>query len=133
MESVNFMEEYQTKKSTKKPSANDGKQQFPSEHLEQVRFVSWFRREYPDVRIIAIPNGGGRSKAQAGALRAEGVVAGVPDLFIPEMGTWIEMKRQSGGKVSPEQTDWLNYLHRCGYRTAVCKGFEAAKEFVLSL
>jgi len=43
----------------------------PSEHLEQVRFVSWFRRNYPDVRIFAVPNGGARSASTVAALKAE--------------------------------------------------------------
>ena len=105
----------------------------PSEHIEQVRFVSWFRRNYPDVRIMAIPNGGARSKATAGKLKAEGVSAGVPDLFIPEWRLWIEMKRQKGGSVSAAQRDWMEYLERAGYETAVCKGCEDAIETIEKL
>jgi hypothetical protein len=56
----------------------------PSEHVEQSLFVQWFRRSYPNVLIFAIPNGGARSKATAGRLRVEGVVAGVPALIVPE-------------------------------------------------
>jgi len=99
----------------------------PSEHLEQVRLVSWFRRQWPDVRILAIPNGGGRSMAQGAALKAEGVTAGVPDLFVPAWGLWVEMKRSTGGVVSPVQRDWIAYLEGIGHRVIVGRGFEDAR------
>ena len=99
----------------------------PSEHLEQVRLVSWFRRQWPDVRIFAIPNGGGRSIAQGASLKAEGVTAGVPDLFVPAWGLWIEMKRTTGGTVSPAQRDWIAYLEGIGHSVIIGRGFEDAK------
>ena len=94
----------------------------PTEHEEQREYVRWFRQTYPDVRIMAIPNGGARSQATAGRLKAEGVSPGVPDLFIPAWGLWIEMKRAKGGKVSPEQKEWHQYLANCGYRVIVGLG-----------
>ena len=99
----------------------------PSEHLEQVRLVSWFRRGYPDVRIFAIPNGGLRSASQGAALKASGTVAGVPDLFIPAWLCWIEMKRETGGTVSPVQKDWIAYLEAIGHKVIIGRGFEDAK------
>lgn len=82
----------------------------PSEHEEQREVVRWFRHTWPGVRIIAIPNGGARSKATAGRLKAEGVSPGVPDLFVPAWGLWVEMKRAKGGSLGPEQKDWIAYL-----------------------
>ena len=93
--------------------------------------VQWFRRSYPDVRIFAIPNGGARSPATAGRLKAEGVSAGVPDLFVPAMNLWIEMKRQKGGSLSAEQKDWAEHLRGLGYEVLVGRGFEDAKQQVL--
>ena len=55
----------------------------PTEHEEQREVVRWFRQTYKGVRIFAIPNGGARSPATAGRLKAEGVSSGVPDLFVP--------------------------------------------------
>lgn len=94
----------------------------PTEHEEQREYVRWFRQTYPEVRIMAIPNGGARSQATAGRLKAEGVSPGVPDLFIPAWGLWVEMKRAKGGKVSPEQKEWHQYLAKCGYRVIVGLG-----------
>lgn len=105
----------------------------PSEHLEQVRLVSWFRRNYPDVRIFAIPNGGARSGPQGAKLKAEGVVPGVPDLFVPEWLLWVEVKRQKGGTVSPDQKIWIAYLERIGHRCIVGRGFEDAKRQIEAL
>ena len=98
-----------------------------SEHLQQVRLVSWFRRSYPSVRIFAIPNGGGRNASQGAALKAEGVQAGIPDLFCPEWNLWVEMKREAGGIVSPVQRDWIAYLESIGHRVIVGRGFEDAR------
>jgi hypothetical protein len=100
---------------------------FPSEHYEQARLVMWFRQTYRPMRIFAIPNGGLRSKAIAAKLKVEGVTAGVPDLFIPELKLWVEMKRIKGGRLSPEQKDWINYLASVGYVCFICAGAEDAK------
>lgn len=104
-----------------------------SEHLEQVRLVSWFRKTYPDVRIFAVPNGGARSGLQGVKFKAEGVSPGVPDLFIPAWGLWVEMKRSKGGTLSPEQRDWIAYLDDCGYQCIVGRGFEDAKRQIESI
>ena len=108
-----------------------------SEHAEQVSLVQWFDKEFPKLRgrLFAIPNGGHRHPAEAARLKLEGVRAGVPDLFLPvpaggKHGLFIEMKREKGGRLSPEQKDWLAHLNEQGYRAEVCKGFEAAKAVI---
>ena len=102
----------------------------PTEHEEQRELVRWFRQTWPGVRIFAVPNGGARSKATAGRLKAEGVASGVPDLFVPAWRLWIEMKRAKGGSLSPEQKDWIAYLEGVGYWVIVGKGAESAKELI---
>jgi hypothetical protein len=102
-------------------------ERIPLEHEEQRELVRWFRQTWPGVRIFAIPNGGARSKATAGRLKAEGVSSGVPDLFIPAWGLWLEMKRIKGGSVSAEQKDWMAYLESVGFSCIVGKGAEDAK------
>ena len=103
-----------------------------SEHMEQALFVQWFRRTFPDVRIFAIPNGGSRSKSQGGKLKAEGVSAGVPDLFIPHGTIWVEMKKSKGGSVSSAQKDWHRYLEGIGHKVIIGYGFEDAKSKILA-
>jgi hypothetical protein len=99
----------------------------PTEHEEQRELVRWFRQTWPGVRIFAIPNGGARSPATAGRLKAEGVSSGVPDLFIPAWGLWVEMKRSKGGSLSAEQKDWIAYLESVRFCCIVGKGADDAK------
>lgn len=109
----------------------------PTEHEEQVALMQWAGLQaarHPELSLLhAIPNGGHRSKAQAGKLRAEGVKAGVPDLFLPAArngrhGLYIELKRQRGGKLGDEQAPWHAALRAQGYEVVVAKGWEAAAE-----
>lgn len=104
------------------------KEKIPSEHHEQALFVQWFRRTYPTVLIHSIPNGGHRSQATAIALKVEGTVKGIPDLFIPEWRLWVEMKRIKGGVLSPEQKNIIEYLKNVDYQVIVCKGFLDAQK-----
>lgn len=92
------------------------------EHDEQVGFVNWFRGNFPGVLIFAVPNGGKRSIATGKKLKAEGVVAGIPDLFIPEWSLWVEMKRVRGGRVSPEQLVVHEYMVSIGHTVIIGKG-----------
>ena len=54
------------------------------ESVLQRACVAWFRRNYPDhaLLLFAVPNGGGRSKVEAGIMKAEGVTAGVSDMIL---------------------------------------------------
>lgn len=97
----------------------------PSEHFEQRELVKWFKQTYP-VRIFAVPNGGKRGAAEALRLKVEGVSAGVPDLYVPAWSLWIEMKRVRGGRLSPEQNDWIEYLEGIGHSVIVGYGTEDA-------
>jgi hypothetical protein len=104
-----------------------------TESQEQSEFVKWFKQTFPGVLLIAIPNG-----AQTGArgkqlLKQQGLVPGVPDLFVPAWHLWLEMKQQSGGKVSPQQTEVMAYRESVGYFCAVAKGAEEAKQICMSV
>ena len=103
----------------------------PSEHAEQVGFVRWFRAKWPRVMIFAIPNGGKRNITTAKLLVKEGVVAGIPDLFIPAWGIWVEMKRQKGGRLSPDQEAMITYLESIGHRVVVGLGALDASDKLL--
>lgn len=48
----------------------------------QKAIVEYIRAVLPDAICFAVPNGGGRSRATAGILKATGVLAGVSDLVI---------------------------------------------------
>ena len=102
----------------------------PLEHDEHKAFVRWFRLQYSSVLIFAIPNGGDRHPKVAQKLKAEGVVKGVPDLFVPEWRLWVEMKRRKGSYLSTEQKVVKAQLEQAGYAYIVGKGAEDAAEQV---
>ena len=92
--------------------------------INEPRFAQAVRRTH------AIPNGGGRSKAEGGRLKAEGVRKGVPDIFCampqgPFHGLYIEMKSRDG-RVSDEQDAWLDESRALGYAGAVCRSADEA-------
>lgn len=120
------------------------------EYIEQKAVVQWARYRAEDVSALrllhAIPNGGSRSKRQdpktgkwyspeANRFKAMGVVAGVPDLFLPSArrgyhGLYIEMKAE-GGKTSPEQDKIIAQLQSEGYLVKVCVGRAEAIEALI--
>jgi len=102
-----------------------------SEHVEQREFVSWVRKNSHH-KIFAIPNGGKRGIATAAKLKAEGVSAGVPDLFVPALKLFIEMKQKKGTE-SKEQMVWKDYLVGVGYICAVCYSTDEAKKVFLDV
>ena len=92
--------------------------------------------------MFAIPNGSYKSTTAQRKFKAEGLKAGVPDLFIPEPnkcyhGLFIEMKKRpktlasgkmsyAGIKVSKQQEEWIDRLKAKGYQAVVCCGADDA-------
>ena len=118
---------------TERVKASDFKPK-KSEHDIQKVCVEWFRLKYPKYLIYAIPNGGKREKkvnskgvaysGEANRLKAEGVLAGVPDLHIPVAkqgfhGLYIEMK-SCKKKPDPNQITVMEKLTNEGFRCEVC-------------
>ena len=97
-----------------------------TEHIEQVKFVKWFRMQYPKVVVFAIPNGGARHPIVAKKMKAEGVLRGVPDLFIPQWKLWIEMKKDKTQKPTQAQLEMMDYLELHSYTTMVAFGCDDA-------
>jgi len=105
------------------------------ESIIQQQCVHWFRKSFPDKVIFSIPNGAYLYNYKGFSLQAirlvrEGMLAGVPDLFIPSPspdgryhGMFIEMKSEKG-KLSEKQKVVIDYLMKNGYRVVVCKDFE---------
>ena len=77
MQAVRSKPAPRVRRGTKRVRALDGARPvLRTEHVEQREFVSWFRKTFPAVRILAIPNGSQRSRTTGARLKAEGVVAG---------------------------------------------------------
>lgn len=109
------------------------------EHNEQVALMHWWSyasksHGIPEHLLFAIPNGGDRNILVAAKLKAEGVRAGVPDLFLAVPrgryhGLFVEMKKTKGGRIQANQKKMLEILEVYGYHSIVCHGFfEARKE-----
>lgn len=106
---------------------------YPSESEEQIGFLEWFETSFHGVRIFHIPNGGHRAISVGKKMKAEGVKPGVPDLYIPAWKIWIEMKRVKGGKLSPEQKEWHDYLTAIGDTVIVGIGAKDASAKLLQV
>lgn len=135
----------QTRASPRKGSARPRKPRRDEEHEQQVVFFNRIRAlganegrfRLAAARTYAIPNGGGRSKREAGRLKAEGVTKGVSDIFVSlpvhqnnrglVFGLYIEMKSVIG-RLSTEQDVWLDGSTRLGYAARVCRSADEACE-----
>ena len=120
------------------------------EEQEQTAVFRWARMQegaHPELALLHhIPNGGARSKATAGRLKAEGVKAGIPDICLPVPkngygALYIELKVPENkalgvrkGRVSDYQAAMLKSLSDYGNRAVVCYGAEEAiraiKEYI---
>jgi hypothetical protein len=111
----------------------------PSEHQEQAFVCAWLTGQR--VTFCAVPNGAylfgdsGSRARQWKKLQEAGCKPGVPDLllFSPPSGEatgWrgcaVEMKREKGGVVSPEQVAWLDALEALGWKVIVAHGADEA-------
>lgn len=57
---------------------------------------------------------------------SQGMLKGCPDLFLPELKLFIELKRRDGGGVSAEQLKVHKILRSYGYKVEVCHGAKEA-------
>lgn len=118
----------------------------PSEHAEQKAVIDWWESfstsKGIDPRLLwATPNGGKRHIRAAVRFKAEGVRAGIPDLFLalPRLakkagrpfyyGLFVEMKALDG-QTQKNQLEMLQLLREQDYQCVVCRGAEAAIEAI---
>jgi hypothetical protein len=105
---------------------------------EQAELIREFERLYPQYAayLFAIPNGGSRrNKFEGYRLKAQGVKAGVSDLFLPVPrggfhGIWLEFKAAPpfDAAVTDSQKEWLAKMKGQGYDAHLAKGVAAALE-----
>jgi hypothetical protein len=112
-----------------------------SEAGHQAAVFCYFQQnidKYPLAQLLfAIPNGGLRNKIIAAKLKATGVKAGVPDMFLPVArgdfhGLFIELKKDQKQTLSNEQKDWFRKLQEEGYECVVCFGWQHAVNNIIS-
>lgn len=113
----------------------------PTEEQDQIQLVKWLSLRPGNLDFFHVPNGGKRNPREAHKLKLMGVKRGVPDLFIlnpppkiaSRVGTVIELKRLSGGRLSNEQARWLKILEMKGWHCLVPEGLHDAIRQIESL
>ena len=104
-------------------------------HLEaehQKTVVEWAKwaikanpKRYPNLDMLHCSlNGVKLTKTQAVIAKSQGMLSGMPDLFLPVPmggyhGLFIEMKSEKG-RLSTNQTWFLSKVELLGYKIAVC-------------
>jgi len=128
----------------------------------QINCVKWFDLQYPKLKqlLFAIPNGHVRNKITASICKAEGVRAGVPDVFLSvaanpkankiikliegrfENGAWWEKDsakpyhglyiefKWDKGKQTDSQKAFEKSVTKQGYRYEIIKDFDSFKNLI---
>ena len=110
------------------------------EKNEQELFVRYC--DLKGIVCVHIPNGfplgGLRNKfAYINAIKRQGYKTGFVDLLVfaknkTHSMLFLEFKREKGGKLSPQQDKWLNWLNDNGYYARCVKGNAEAVEVLES-
>lgn len=122
------------------------KNNIPLEDDECIVFSDWLKvNNIPHAHIANESRSSSRNAMIRGAkLKRMGQSKGVWDyeVFVPIKGITgavdcyqqvkVEMKRQKGGTVSPEQKQWGKVYELAGIPCKVCKGAEEAIDFIKS-
>lgn len=121
------------------------KNKTPLESQEQEKVFSWInanKNKYYELALChASLNGVKLSPGAAVKAKKQGMVKGVPDIFLPVIessdmtlhpyhGLFIEMKRKKDSKVSQEQTMFMAAVEDQGYMCKVCYGADEAIETI---
>lgn len=98
-------------------------------HIEesiQVACVKWFRLQYPNLVIFAVPNGGSRNLYEAKNMKESGTLAGVADLVIVGNGGRVLFVEMKAGKNKQEDSQVLfqNKVEKLGHKYIICRSKE---------
>ena len=110
------------------------------ESIQQTQVIEWSRwayktGKYPMLNMLHCSlNGVKLSGTQAKIAKGQGMLSGVPDLFLPVPkngfhGLFIEMKSEKG-RLTDNQHWFLTNADSLGYKTAVCY---SAKEAISAI
>lgn len=102
------------------------------ESAQQQQVIEWSKWaykanpvRYPNLDLLHCSlNGVKLTKTQAGIAKGQGMLSGVPDLFLPVPqqnyhGLYIEMKSEKG-RLTENQEWFLSKTEGLGYKAAVC-------------
>ena len=100
-------------------------------HMGVVRWARNMAGVYPCLKFLYhAANEGKVNPREAGKRQSLGVLAGVPDLFLPAdngefHGLYLELKKRPN-KPTPEQSEFMEFAASQGYATAVCYSMDEA-------
>ena len=109
----------------------------------QAACVKWFRLQYPNYTLFAIPNGGNRNAITGAMLKKTGTLAGVADLFLMKSkivskfdyyhvqshGLFIEMKVGKNIQTA-SQKKFQERAEYEGYKYVICRSFDEFKNTI---
>lgn len=109
----------------------------PLEKTEQINFIDYCKAN--NIIAVSTQNGFKMPKtafnwaAYSNSLKRLGLATGFPDVIILARNKsnthevlFIEMKRIKGGRVSPEQKEWINKLDSLNYCVGIAYGCDSA-------
>jgi len=101
------------------------KKRFKKEQETQKACIKWFRLQYPDSIIFAVPNGGSRNKIEAYHMKQEGVLAGVSDLIVIHKNNviFVELKTMKGVQ-SKSQKEFEEKIRNNGFEYHVIRSVD---------
>ncbi len=110
------------------PGAHSPESWSREEDLHRAVWVMIQSEARADVVIFHPANGGARSKAEAGRMKAQGVVAGIPDLIVIVAGRahGLELKTQHG-RISPAQKRMAEMFQCAGAEYDVARSVAGAR------
>ncbi len=83
----------------------------------QSRAKELFEKAFPELKIIRLNSG--LAKALHGGYTIHLAPEGTPDLVVPSLNLWVEMKKP-GEELSPAQLEWQSWAKEHGVPHIVC-------------
>jgi len=111
-----------------------------TERAEQMALFAWAAlniKVYPQLKWMhAIKNAEKGGAIRGSMAKAEGVKAGVFDIFLPChkkgcLGLYIEMKKKEKGRVSDKQNEFSSDMRNEGYGTVICYSWIEARDILI--
>ena len=100
-------------------------------HKAVAEFLNWTLK--PPFFFTTFPSGGG-GKVRGAQLKAMGLKAGVPDIYIAGPGgrtLWIELKTAQG-RLSRVQGSIIGTLYLLGHQVEICRSVQEVQRVVSS-
>ena len=114
-----------------------GKPSAPLERETQAAIIAYCKAVLPAGSVVyAIPNASRRTRTGKASNAIPGLLRGVSDLCILAPGRvviYAEVKRETGGSVSPEQFEFQQSVRALGHSAAIWRGIDDARNTFAAL